>query len=878
MSEAASPVPPMNLDAEESILGAMMLSERAIDAVSEIVRPSDFYRASHGTIYSAALALYQRGEPVDAITLVDELDRGGTLNGIGGRIRVNELAALVPAASSAAHYARIVRDAATLRGVVRAGQELARLGVEQGGLSAPEVVDRASQIVFDLSQDRAGVTDFVPLADAVKDSFDEITALHESGRKFTGTPSGYPDLDRLTSGYQAGNLIIVGARPSMGKTSCALCTVAHVALRLELPVALFSMEMSTREVVHRLMSMEARVEAQSIRTGSVAKDDWPRLIDASDRLSKAPVFIDDAGAPTMLEVRSKARRLKARHPNLALVVVDYLQLMTGDAENRVQEVSKISRGLKVLARELHVPILALSQLSRQVEQRHDKRPILSDLRESGCLLASTRVARADTGEHISIGELVLMQEQPLVWALNNRWRLVPCRATKAFPTGIRPVYRIRVASGTELVATGNHPFRTISGWTALSDLAVGDFVSVPRALPTPLETSEMDEDELVILAHMLGNGSFESGVRYTTPDEECRDLMAAATLRRFGVTANVKARGKVWEMWFPSPYHLTHGRHHPMQPWIKDYGLWLKRAQTKFVPAEVFRLSDDGIRLFLHHLWATDGSITKSRNARGNIARVYYSSSSRRLADDVRLLLLRVGITSRMKANRKTGYAVNWNVLISGKDNVERFLTTVGCFGRRGRIIPELLEWISTIKPNPNVDLVPQPIANTIRHAMSTSRVTQRSLAEQLGEGYCGSYLLGTASRPRRFSRDRLRRIGEIIGSQEIRDIATSDVFWDEVVEITCEGEQPTFDVTVEGEHNFVADGIIVHNSVEQDADLVILLYRDEYYHPEETDQAGIAEVHLAKQRNGPTGVVKLSFQKRYAKFGPLALPGQVGG
>jgi replicative DNA helicase len=380
-----APVPPQSTDAEEAVLGAMMLSPAAIAVVSEIIDGTDFYRESHARIYRAGLSLYGRGEPVDAITLVDELEGRGELEDVGGRARVHELAALVPASANAGHYARIIREAATLRGLIQAGGEISRLGWDGTGETI-ELVDRAEQIVFDLSQQRVS-GDFAHIEQLLKESFERITALYESGADVTGVPSGYRDLDRLTSGFQPGNLVVVAARPSMGKSAFGLGVASNLAVRHGVPVAVFTLEMSKAEVTQRLMCSEAKVESQRLRTGRLAPEDWPRLTTACDKLAKAPIFVDDTGSVTMMEIRSKARRLKSKQPQLGLVVVDYLQLMTSGttAENRVQEVSQISRNLKLLARDLELPILAMSQLSRAVEQRHDKRPILSDLRESGSI-------------------------------------------------------------------------------------------------------------------------------------------------------------------------------------------------------------------------------------------------------------------------------------------------------------------------------------------------------------------------------------------------------------------------------------------------------------------------------------------------------------
>ncbi len=378
-------VPPQNLEAEESVLGAMLLSSTAIGAVTEILDASDFYRESHAKAYRASLALWAKGEPVDAITLVDELDERGELEAVGGPSRVAELAALVPSTSNVEHYARIVKEMATLRGLVRVGGEIVRLGEDRPGETS-DLVDRAEKLVFDLAQERV-TGDFAHIDALLRESFERIMHLYEAGAELTGIPSGFRDLDRLTSGFQPGNLIILAARPSMGKSALALCAAANLGVRHETPVALFTLEMSKAEVTQRFMCSEAKVESNRLRSGKLAQDDWPRLTAACDKLMKAPIYVDDTGSITMMELRSKARRLKSREPKLGLIIVDYLQLMTSGSnpENRVQEVSQISRSLKVLARDLDVPILALSQLSRAVEQRHDKRPILSDLRESGSI-------------------------------------------------------------------------------------------------------------------------------------------------------------------------------------------------------------------------------------------------------------------------------------------------------------------------------------------------------------------------------------------------------------------------------------------------------------------------------------------------------------
>jgi replicative DNA helicase len=869
LPQSAAPVPPQNLEAEESVLGAMMLSPGAIGAVSEVLDAGDFYRESHAKMYRAALALYAKGEPVDAITLVDELEERGELEPVGGKSRVHELAALVPATSNAGHYARIVREMATLRGLIRVGSEIQRLGYDRPG-DTTDLVDRSEQLVFEIAQARVS-GEFTHIEALLKESFERITQLYEAGIDITGTPSGFRDLDKLTSGFQAGQLIILAARPSMGKSALGLCMAANIAVRSETPVALFTLEMSKAEVTQRLMCSEGKVESQRLRSGKLAADDWPRLTAACDKLAKAPIFVDDTGSITMMELRSKARRLKSREPRLGLIIVDYLQLMTsgGTAENRVQEVSQISRQLKVLARDLEVPILAMSQLSRAVEQRTEKRPLLSDLRESGCMPATTRLLRAD-GTEVTLGELVLTQEQPLVWTLDDDWRINPQRLLRTFPSGIKPVFRLKLRSGYEVEATANHPFRTLDGWTRLDQLMPGSFIATPRRIPAPDRPAHWRDDEIILLAHLLGDGSIgPNSVKYATADLANKVAVERAAQRLFEVEVKSERNGRTWQLWLPSPYRLTHGRFHPIREWLEPLGLWGARSHDKFVPESLFSLADEQVAIFLRHLWATDGSITLSRNGRGPIVRTYYATTSRRLAEGVRRLLLRFGIRSTLARARKSGYRDGWHVRIQGSEAQAQFLMTVGCHGDRGSAVEPALEVLTSTKPNPNVDLIPWDISTRVKETAAAAGVTHRALAGALGERYSGSYLLGSANRPRRFSRDRLRRMGESIGDEALVDLATSDVFWDEVLEIVPIGELPTFDATVECTHNFVANGVFAHNSIEQDADMVMFVYRDEYYN-EDTDQQGLAEVILSKNRNGPTGAEKLAFLKRFAKFADL--------
>jgi replicative DNA helicase len=384
MTTAMAPLPPQNLGAEESVLGAMMLSRRAIVECAEILQPGDFYRETHGRIFRACVDLDLADKPVDAITLGEKLATNGELDQVGGLDRIHELASLVPATSNAAHYAQVVRDQAQLRALVRAGGDIARLGYDRPG-EVPELVERAEQIVFDLAHKRT-TGELEHVSESLGETHELMVRTQHA--EVTGTPSGLKQLDTATAGFQPGNLVVLAARPSMGKSALAITAIHHIAAIVGKPVALFSLEMSKIEVNQRLVSIETGVPLRKVRQSKMLlPPEWHAVTNGFGRLERLPIYIDDSGDLRVMELRSRARRLKAKQPDLALVVVDYLQLMVGEhrIENRVQEVSQISRGLKVLARDLEVPVLALSQLSRAVEARPDKRPILSDLRESGSI-------------------------------------------------------------------------------------------------------------------------------------------------------------------------------------------------------------------------------------------------------------------------------------------------------------------------------------------------------------------------------------------------------------------------------------------------------------------------------------------------------------
>jgi len=383
-------VPPHNLEAELSVLGALMLEPETASTVFEILKPDDFYRDNHRHIFAAIQDLFEKGEPIDLVTVAENLNRSGRLEQIGGIATIAEIAQAVPSAANVEHYAQIVAEKSLMRQLIKASSAIAEKGYDPGE-EARSLLEEAERMVLELSQKQTkrGLTSIRTL---LLNTFEKIEYLYANKGQLTGVPTFFTELDRMTSGWQPSDLIIIAARPSMGKTALALNMAQNAAVRAKIPVAIFSLEMSKDQLVQRMLCSEAMVDQQRVRTGELLDSDWPKLTKAVGPLSEAPIFIDDTVGISLVELRSKARRLKMEH-GLGMIVIDYLQLMTvgKKTENRQQEVAQISRGLKAIARELNVPVIALSQLNRGVEQRQDKRPIMSDLLESGAIEADADV-------------------------------------------------------------------------------------------------------------------------------------------------------------------------------------------------------------------------------------------------------------------------------------------------------------------------------------------------------------------------------------------------------------------------------------------------------------------------------------------------------
>ena len=555
-------------------------------------------------------------------------------------------------------------------------------------------------------------------------------------------------------------------------TAFSLCVASNIARDSKLPIAVFSLEMSREQLTQRLLSGEARIPSNRLRSGRIAQNEFGQLIDGVERLSELPIYIDDTANLTVMQMRSQVRRLQAQTKDpLGLVMIDYLQLMEGgDNDNRVQQLSKMTRSLKGLARELNVPIVALSQLSRGVEQRTNKRPMLSDLRESGCLSGDTLITMADTSARVKIKDL-LGKSGFKVWALNqSTQKIEPALVSRAFSTGIKPVFSLKTALGRKIRATANHKFLTIHGWKRLDELSIGNHLAIPRALPSS-SSSNTTQAELALLGHLIGDG--------------CIKL-------------------------------LKKDRSYPT---------------------------------------------------------IYYSSSSEQLAWDVQSLLIRLEINARLSLHPQIGKGRNqYHVTITGQPDIKRFTNLVGTVGSyKIQELAKITDYLNERSNNTNRDIIPHDIWRMYAvPSMLQNKITNRQMQSELGNNYCGTSLY-----KQNISRVRANKLATVVRSEDIKNLAASDLYWDKIVSIEAEAETEVFDLTIPIHHNFIANDMVVHNSIEQDADLVMMIYRDEYYNPDTPDR-GITEVSIVKHRNGPVGTIKLLFNAELTRFESLAQPNRM--
>ncbi|HHC74269.1 MAG TPA: replicative DNA helicase [Thiothrix sp.] len=755
-------------------------------------------------MFRAIADLAADDSPLDVITLSEWLERRGELADAGGFAYLATLAKDTPSAANIKAYAAIVRERSLLRQMIGVGTEIADKAFNPQGRDSNELLEQAEQAVFRIAEQGSKQQQaFKPIKGLLKETLEHIRTLQHSDSSITGLSTGYAELDEMTSGFQKGDLVIVAGRPSMGKTTFSMNIAEYAALSIKKPVAIFSMEMPAEQLTMRMLSSMGRIDQSRLRTGKLTPEDWPRVSQAVQMFSEASLFIDDSPALSPLEVSARARRLAKEHGQLGLIVLDYLQLMksaNGRAENRATEVSEISRSLKAMAKELNVPVIALSQLNRSLEQRPNKRPVMSDLRE--CVTGDTRVILAD-GRRPCVRDLV--GTTPEVLALNTKNQLETANSDCVWSVGKKPTVKITLASGRTIQCSENHRLRTLWDWTEAQKLAVDDRIAIAHRLPEPAKPVVWQREALILL------------------------------------------------------------------------------AQKKHFPDEIFQLSNTQLALFLQHLWATDGCIYLGQNNTSH--RIYFTTVSERLIHDVSAALLRFGIVTRIRKvtvkdkptmlndspnsenndendeNKEGGYWFTAD--ISGTTQQQLFLQYIGGFGKQADTAKQLSDYLATKQPNTNIDTLPIAIFDYIREKMKAQGISHRQMAQLRGTTYGGTAHFSFAP-----SKKVVRDYAELLNDAQLYDLANDDLFWDRIVAIEPAGEAEVFDLTVPDQACWLADGIVSHNSgaIEQDADIIIFIYRDEVYNPESNDK-GSAEIIIGKQRNGPIGTVRLTFLGKYTRF-----------
>jgi replicative DNA helicase len=793
------------------------------------------------------------------VTLSGHLESQGVLDQVGGLSYLGSLARDTPTTANIRAYADIVRERSVLRQLITAGNLIVGSALEPEGREAREIVDEAERAVFEIAERGSrGKIGFRTVKSILPDVVNRIDELYHSDGSMTGISTGFKKLDEMTSGLQPGDLIIIAGRPSMGKTTLAVNIAENAALGSNKSAAIFSMEMSAESLTLRMISSLGRINQSNLRSGRLEEQDWPRIDSAMTQLGNAKIFIDETPALTPTEIRARARRLK-RERGLDLIVVDYLQLMqvAGTKENRATEISEISRSLKALAKELKVPVIALSQLNRGVEQRVEKKPVMSDLRE--CVTGETLVCLAD-GRRVPIRELV--GQTPEVWAMSEDQKIIKAQSDLVWSKGVRQVFRVSLASGRSLRATSNHRVFTGDGWKTVGELGLGSRVAIGRRFPSISNPVVWSDAQICLLGHLVGDGSYlkNQPLRYTTASEANSKLVTECAIALGSTVKRSAGRGN----WHQLLISNNGNRWHPagVNAWLRGLGIYDQRSHQKHLPSAVFQLSDTQIGLLLRHLWSTDGCIhVRPAHQRGSSS-VNFSTCSEQLAKDIAALLLRLGIVARTsQVRQKIGRHV-YVVAVSGSEQQSLFLGRVGAFGPREAPAKALAARLAVTRANPNVDTLPQELYVQLRSSMSAQGLTWREIGSLRGTLYSSNKFRHSPSR------STFNSYVNLLDNDALKVWSNSDLFWDRVVAVGIEGEEEVFDMTVPGPASWLADGIVSHNSgaIEQDSDLILLIYREEVY-DKNTTRKGIADIIIAKQRNGPTGDLQLTFLGQYTKF-----------
>jgi replicative DNA helicase len=813
--------PPSSPEAEQSVLGAILVRPQVLDEIVDLLDPEDFYRHAHAEIYAAMLDLYHAQEPVDLVTVNAYLKDRYKLEGVGGPAFLAGLSEAVGFVTNALYYAKLVRQKAMLRRLLDASQEIASACLAPVD-DVEEFIDEAENKIFLINERREDQAVYT-LDDLVDKEIKRIEDIYQRKLESLGISSGFTDLDRMTNGWQNSDLIILAARPSMGKTALAL-NMAYHAGKVGVPTAFFSLEQPKEQLIQRLLSSVGHINASSLRSARMAGEDWAKMQVAGGELIDLPIHIIDKPAMTSQEVRSQARRLKSRE-GIGLLIVDYLQLMRDPkARSREQEVGGISRGLKALAKELNIPVIALCQLNREVEKRPNKRPVLSDLRE--CLPVDEWV---DTP-----GGPVQLKTRPkqIITADQNGTKVAECLFIEK---RYNRTYRVVTNFGA-FSATARHLVLTGVGWKPIRDIVPGrDVIACPKRIPHE-NRGYLPHGRL--LGWLIGNG-YLSGTPCLIYRNEL-DTAVRSAVAAFGVTVRPRREqhsGNVTEA-FLSNRVESGCLANPLMSWIRTLGLEGKTAKDKAIPWQYLGANDQTHKELLRGLWEADGTVTGGK--------AKYATCNELLARQVKWLLHTIGVRSTIN-HYENGHAGMWETYCAKEDNL-----------RMQEICAEQQRFGELSVPSPRyIDPAPAIFVELAIELYGGEQRIQRRLdgaVKQVSKARMANMLMECP----------------ITTISESPYMTMEGMGWARVVAIEPQdADVCVCDLHVPETHSFLASGLVMHNSgsIEQDADVVMFIFRDQLYN-EDSKEKGVAEIRIAKHRNGPVGRINLYFFEEYMRFG----------
>lgn len=848
---------PCNIEAERAVLGSIMLDSETLFVVAKLLKAEDFFREQHQWLYQIMLDLSEADKPINFVTVVDALEKKKLLIEIGGPAFITDLIDHTVSSYDAEHYAQIVYEDSVRRKMIGASGNIAKLAYDRS-VDIPTLLSKADRSVSDLGKRDQGNSK--SLGESIASVVNRIDYMSNNPGMLLGIPTGFSGLDRMLNGLQRSDLIIVAGRPGMGKSTFAINIGMNAAKRYNCNVAIFSLEMSTEQLTFKLLSAETGVDVNRLRRGDVNEDEWQMIMEASNLMSKTPLILDDSPGMTMAYIRGKARQLM-REQGVDLIIIDYLQLATDGGAidrsgNREQEVSRISRSLKALARELNIPVIALSQLSRSVESRSDKRPMLSDLRE--CVVGDTLLTDSSTGKQVKIKDA---KPGMMILGMSQNQKILPYRVNDVWATGVKKVYTLTTRTGRSITASGNHPFLTADGWKRLDELKDDDVIATSTAAPIMRDMSER-ADLCRLLGYMAGNGTYQKlrCIGYCSSDQESLEDLLGIVKDRFPnlVWRERERTAKYADGYFASLYENGYGKPggNPMINWFKEIMAHGHRDSDKCVPDFVFEAGYTGAKEFISGYLATDGCV-KKHGVRWSI---HFDTTSLQLARDVQALLLRLNVVATIgngTMNTKSTKPIYRLQILQYAQNMLAFVNQVEVRGRKGVLLKQIPAELPTEIHGASAFGLPKFVSKIMSNTSRSANLSTDQLWIDQGKS------------PNRMS---CLRIAKATHDPVLDMWARSDLLWETIRSIEPAGEEETYDINVECE-NFVANGIVAHNSgsLEQDADIVIFLYRDDYYN-EDSDKPNIADVIIAKHRLGSTGSVPLFFRKEVGVFRDLEI------